>query len=142
MLLNNKQREDEMKQVKPAVGQVWRRVRTDTNVTSVIKGADVVIQSVVEDAIVFRRHSALPCRRFLEEFYFIPQNDLEWLAVNLDKWYCAADYLRNGSGTPFICNADHSDAIKREQWQNMRYQLGLDTKPHYKLNNGQWSETK
>lgn len=73
---------------------------------------------------------------------FIPNNDLEWLACNLDEWYCAASHLRNGSGAPFICEESHPDAINRDQWQNMRYYLYLDTKPHYEFFNGQWSETK
>ena len=131
-----------MNKIKPMVGQIWKRSRTNTNVSDVVKGECVTILGVYDDLVSYGEYTALPSYRFAEEFYFIPQNDLEWLAVNLDKWYCAADYLRNGSGAPFICDADHPDAISREQHRNERYRLGLDTKPHYKLINGQWSETK
>jgi hypothetical protein len=66
--------------------------------------------------------------KFLNEcFNFIPQNDLEFLAVNTRVW-------THG------CAEMHG--IKRQQWQNMRYYLGKDKKPHYEFINGQWSETK
>lgn len=112
-----------MKQPKPMVGQTWEHKDC---------GVEFILDETTIDNWVQIAYYSI----------FVPQNDLEWLAVNLDKWYCAADYLRNGSGAPFICNADHPDAISRDQHRNERYRLGLDTKPRYKLINGQWSETK
>ena len=82
-------------------------------------------------------HSVTP--GFLNAFFaFIPQGKVEWMAVNLDEWYCASDYLRNGSGSPFTCTEVHHDAVHINEWQNMRYYLGLDKKPHYKLIDGEW----
>ena len=79
------------------------------------------------------------------------KNDLEWLAVNLTVWKSIFDGMRvfkQGSEASFTSHDDGhrcmqgAEAYTRQQWQNMRYRLGLDTKPHYKLINGQWSGTK
>lgn len=60
-------------------------------------------------------------------FKFIPQNDLEWLAVNEDEWCETIRFNVPGDG-----------CCSRKQWQNMRYHLGLDKKPHYRLTGGDW----
>lgn len=83
----------------------------------------------------------------LDDYWkFIPQNDLEWLAVHVEKWNghqyegIVDDSLLSRVG---IDNWSFTDVgHTREQWQNMRYYLGLDKKPHYEFINGQWSETK
>jgi len=69
---------------------------------------------------------------------FIPQNDLEELAIKLDKWYCASRFLRIKQGVPFICDEHDEGAIHVFAWRNMRYYLGLDKKPHYRLIDGEW----
>ena len=123
-----------MKQPKLMVGQVWH---------CSLNEADVTAMRFIKNGIIEWSDGENNDLEWTNRFMaFVPQNDLEWLAVNVDKWYCAADYLRKGSGVPFICNADHPDAISREQHRNERYRLGLDTKPHYEFINGQWGETK
>lgn len=76
-----------------------------------------------------------------DDFTFVPQNDLEFAAINLDKWYFAADHIHIKNGALFICDESMDRAISRSEWQAMRYHLGLDTKPHYRFINGQWSKT-
>ena len=131
-----------MKQPKPMVRQIWKRSRTNTNVSDVVKGECVTILGVYDDLVSYGEYTALPSYRFAEEFYFVPQNDLEFAAVNLDKWYFAADHIHVNGGTLLVCHESVTGAISYEQWKSERYRLGLDTKPHYKLINGQWSETK
>ena len=78
---------------------------------------------------------------------FIPQNDLEWLAVKLDEWKSIFDGMRAFKKVDIVSYTSHDeghDCMKgstpytKQQWQNMRYHLGLDTKPHYKMINGEW----
>ena len=89
-------------------------------------------------------HCELKINRFTEEFKFIPQNDLEELAVKMDKWPVTANealnYLRNSE---FYWRGDFifkqgCKSIFKKQWQSMRYHLGKDKKPHYRLTGGEW----
>ena len=63
----------------------------------------------------------------MKNWHFVPQNDLEWLAVNEDEWCETIRFNAPGDG-----------CCSRKQWQNMRYHLGLDKKPHYRLTGGEW----
>lgn len=86
-------------------------------------------------------------KQWISQFYlnssfeFQPQNDLEWLALQLDKWYFAGNYIYKGNNMPMqssVIGKGFSNVYTREQWQNMRYHLGLDEKPHCKLIGGEW----
>jgi len=82
--------------------------------------------------------SPMPKWQFITSFKFIPQNDLEFAAVTLNEWYFPCDHLRVEDGVLFHASATDSGAIHRQQWQNMRYHLGQDTKPHCRLVKGEW----
>jgi len=132
-----------MNKVKVRAGQIWE---CNVGIGSYepvdrLRIGDKSVHFNVCYAINFDRgaNSIKASDKFLSEnFTFIPQNSIEWMAVNLDEWYCASDYLRNGSGSPFICTEVHHDAVHINEWQNMRYYLGLDKKPHCKLIDGEW----
>ena len=133
-----------MKQPKPMEGQIWKRRTLDGEKSFEITYADDNFVRVKNP----RRKRMIPIHRFLNFHAFIPQNDLEWLAVNVDEWPEVDDLLliKSGGGAIFIeaesvigVPAGHFEFY---QHRNERYRLGLDTKPHYKLINGQWSETK
>lgn len=78
---------------------------------------------------------------------FVPQNDLEWLAVNEREW---KTHPHNRDFFKFIRRCEihgvmyhnvSNDAFywwSRKEWQNMRYHLGLDKKPHCRLIKGEW----
>ena len=132
-----------MSQIKVRAGQVW-----ECNID--IGGYEPVDRLRVGDksgdfnicyAINFDRgaNRIKASDKFLREnFTFIPQCDVEILAVKLDNWYCASDWLCIHNGVPFICDDLDLGGIHRDQWQNMRYYLGLDKKPHYRLIDGEW----
>lgn len=120
-----------MNKVKPQVGQVWKFIATG-NARRVAK----VDRKMVE----FGNNERKSISSFLWDMEFAPQNDLEWLAVNVDKWvknnfvYRASGY---DCGYGFLDN-HASITYTRQQWQNMRYKLGLDVKP--RISAKQWAE--
>ena len=69
-------------------------------------------------------------------FKFVPQNDLQWLAVNVDTWVKWRDlpYItRTGDAWTYLSSdLHHPDSYTKEQWQRERYKSGLDDKPKYK----------
>jgi len=136
-----------MKQPKPMVGQTWHCSANEVDVIAMhfIKNGNME-WSDGENSDLEWTHKFMT---------FIPQNDLEWLAVNRSRYptstiYSGDIYVKvymstgNIQTTGFSPDSGLNDGydICREQWQSERYRLGLDTKPHYKLINGQWSETK
>jgi hypothetical protein len=73
----------------------------------------------------------------------IPQNDLEWLAVNEPEWCDRKqfNFIRKGELFGAVYHVDNNHQFRwysRNEWQNMRYYLGLDKKPHYRLVKGEW----
>jgi len=122
-----------MNNVKVKVGQVWKENQT---------GNDYVIDINPEGWISgqgktfgFGGYSEFA---ILQEFTFQPQNDLEWLAVNVDKWRCdSLKFISRDDGCACFyvddCNLQFLrkyNFYTRDQWQNMRYELGLDDKKH------------
>jgi len=105
-----------MKNVTPKAGQVW--VNNETEMKSTLR----------EDDLVFTQSS-----HFNKNYTFIPQNDLEWLAVNVDKWINVRgfDWISKAGGGYYFHHDNHSDRYTREQHQNMRYELGLDDRPKH-----------
>lgn len=128
-----------MKQPKPMVGQTWHCSANEV---------DVIAMHFIKNGNMEWSDGENSDLEWTHEFMtFVPQNDLEWLAVNVDKWDCDKPLIRtNGTLKGYNFQSINAcpgvNCYTRHQWQNMRYRLGLDTKPHYKLINGQWSETK
>jgi len=107
-----------MKQPKPKVGQIWGRRGVRKTVTSTGHGkADL-------DGDYLTRISDL-----LTTWKFIPQNDLEFAAVNLDEWIFGNGRMHVSKEMMITCH-NPSRGISERQWQSMRYELGLDDKPH------------
>lgn len=127
--------------VKVKVGQVWECVKDSLWVTNYGDKAKI---SKVGNNNVYYNDSLMSAKAFDRCFKFIPQNDLEWLAVKLDKW--------GGRNTQYAIRKDNDRVVYgigshqkpgehyMDEWQSMRYSLGLDTKPHYKLIGGQWTK--
>ena len=136
--------------IKVRAGQVWE---FESGASNYLKGDRLRVMNL-DRAGTF--HDAIPINierpysiysvssKFLNEcFVFIPQSDLEWLAVNVSKWnenHKAIHIVAHKS--VFGCPPHFRDAYTKQQWQSMRYYLGLDKKPHCEFINGQWSETK
>jgi hypothetical protein len=124
-----------MNNVKPKVGQVWDyRNNSDP----------AVIRSNVDGHVQYNRGICvytMPCSQFVERFEFIPQNDLEWLAVNEPEWfYGDCNWIRRDKtdNTMYTNEPGHELNKKytyyhRKQHQTMRNELGIDERPVIKL---------
>lgn len=98
-----------MKNVTPKEGQVWECNCCEEKI-KVTEGNISIISA--------------------RQYTLIPQNDLEWLAVNVDEWrYNDCPYVRKLSNTPFYNCDKRETSYTRQQWQNMRYELRLDERP-------------
>ena len=120
-----------MSKVKPQVGQVWE---CNEN------GEEVALLRPRENGVAY--FSAYggklltPLDVFLTDFEFVPQNDLEWLAVNVEVWeFDDCDFIAREESRELYIEDSESEYCSqfqyctRQQWQNMRYKLGLDEKP-------------
>lgn len=119
-----------MDNIKVMAGQRWRNN----------SGFECMVYNEVAGIVRFM-DSRRQCgsEHFRENFTFIPQTDLEWLAVNCDEWcdYDTVFICKKGGDYAFIpCFLGH--CYTRQQWQNKRYELGLDEKPHYTFEDGVW----
>ena len=129
--------------IKVRVGQVWKSdAGTEVEVESIIKSRGNIFYKHPKFDYVLAAHVG----NFRISYAFAPQNDLEWLAVNESEWDGNGAYplivTLGGTANYTDSNNKYGPSFTRQQWQNMRYYLGLDKKPHYKLINGQWSEMK
>lgn len=114
-----------MKNVKPMVGQVWEDCHG--RVTIELNGGHYVTYVRHGDNLLCSASDVV----FFASFKFIPQNDLEWLAVNVDVWVAGKDYdlIRRHKSDEPVWSKTHVDNYKyctRDQWQSMRYELGLN----------------
>ena len=108
-----------MKNVTPKAGQIW--VNNSTGFPYPIDEANIDYT----DPDNLHKH-----------FTFQPQSDLEWLAVNCDKWidergfdFIIRDKSQKSdywSGFRFTEKTGGNEYYTSQQWQNMRYELGLD----------------
>jgi hypothetical protein len=99
-----------------------------------------------------RVHYVKPCgtagwlnrSKFVEDYEFIPQNDLEWLAVNVNGIDVRAWYFRDSSSRDGyrVNNRSLNLNYSGKLVLNMHRYLSSGKKPHYEFFNGQWSETK
>jgi hypothetical protein len=123
-----------MKNVKPMRGQVWGRRISDTDMTA----NEIKISRLSQSRV----HAAgldgwINRNIFIEDWLFIPQNDLEWLAVNEPEWFHGdCNWVRRDENDrPMYTDRPNDILTKqytyctREQWQNMRFDLGLDERP-------------
>ncbi len=121
-----------MSNVKPQVGQVWLSAEYNEEMTI----------NAIESGFVWFDGMSQEEMSINEYFTFIPQNDLEWLTVNVDKWFhddCGFIRLSNDKVEFYTDDIDNEYCSQFQyytlrQWQNMRYKLGLDKKPHIKAN--------
>ncbi len=119
-----------MSNVKPMVGQAWDNSGVKMKLCE-IKNNIATFRSDFLEVIVEIDD------RLYRNFTFFPQNDLEWLAVNVDafpdyskyisKGLNVSRYLKSGLEHLVIDGIFEGDQhYTRQQWQNMRYELGLD----------------
>ena len=126
-----------MNKVKPQAGQVWKFIATG-NARRVAK--------VGSKLVTFSDNERRSISSFLLDMEFAPQNDLEWLAVNVDKWFhgdCDLIRLSNDNVELYTDDIDSEYCSQfqyytRQQWQSMRYKLGLDEKP--RISGKQWAQ--
>ena len=113
---------------KPKYGQFWASIKTSKKLS--------ILLITPDGCVHFSDDSVITMRVIHKEYKFIPQNDLEWLAVNVDSWYFSSKYIGKILDAPFMVTHPQDGAYTREQWQNARYELGLDDKPkqHIDLN--------
>ena len=113
-----------MNNVKPQVGQKWDIYTPDINL------GIVEIKSIDGDKAKLTNNMVVSVSGIRESCEFIPQNDLEWLAVNVDLWTWdrCGRLSRYLGGYAFSAVSDIKNSYTRRQWQNMRYYLGLDKK--------------
>jgi hypothetical protein len=116
-----------MKQPKPMAGQTWRGNRC-------VHNSEVIIDPSKDGLVHYGqgKHDATTVSHFTTMFTFVPKNDLEWLACNVDNWgseYPDYSFVSRYFGWSFHKQMA-TNRYTRKQWQNTRYKLGLDDKPH------------
>lgn len=140
-----------MKNVKPMAGQVWEcdDDKIEFNISigegGLISGLGPEVNGIASCGIHNFSESY-----FLKCFKFIPQNDLEWLAVNHSKWPMCS-YIPSSKNHRVTVSMKHGtvqthtfedgsekNLISESEWQNQRYEFGLDEKPHYTFEDGVW----
>lgn len=124
-----------MSKVKPQVGQVW-------NIGGHIDRDERSVIEIDSNDVWWSGSSYTPLADFFSEgFEFIPQNDLEWLAVNdviAPSWAKFAYYSNHIDRTPKFSEIKFKDGKAQCEIQNMRYKLGLDKKP--RISGKQWAQ--
>ena len=128
-----------MNKVKPQVGQVWKSA----------DGEEVGVLRLEKNGVAY--FSAYSGRLlttpgvFLSDFEFVPQNDLEWLAVNVEVWKghdspdgLIWDCVHKHSEFSYFYSLNLGHGHTHKRWQNMRYKLGLDEKP--RVSAEKWAE--
>jgi len=124
-----------MKNVTPKAGQVWESkvgiCFTPGKQYEIIRELNPD-EFLIEDDTGDRDHHASSAW-INNDFEFIPQNDLEWLAVNVDVWHSALynQIFKDVSSYTYCADSVFVtvDKYTRQQWQNTRYELGLDDRP-------------
>ena len=131
-------------QIKVRAGQVWIGNGSKPTITRFIKGEKIKVDRVDQLHIEYNLYFRLPTYIFYSIFDFSPQNDLEWLACDITKWmwpnHNSISRRFDGLCKCQLNKSESTGDYTRHQWQNMRYYLGLDEKPHCKLIDGEWVE--
>ena len=117
-----------MKNVTPKVGQVWANLPLKFKIRAI--SLPSILSTDGETTTVDGLHGG---------YKFVPQSDLERLAVNEPEWFHSdCNWVRrdNNGGAMYTDMPAHPSNIRhtyytRKQWQNMRYELGLDERPKH-----------
>ena len=124
-----------MSQVTPKVGQVWERLRYNACVSSLKVGSEIKVESIDNGKVWYLGTSSLTLARFQEEYRFVPQTDLEWLAVHVEDCpFNPAEKIARSYNLKGYCFVRARDAASfkntytRNQLLQCRIDLGLDTK--------------
>ena len=141
-----------MSKVKPQVGQIWKdpgREGDEWVVTEALSHEGVIVvecsHNKYSDIMPDGGTNAFLESDFVEFFEFIPQNDLEWLAVKAGAWeFDDCDFIAREESRELYIEDSESEYCSQfqyythQQWQNMRYKLGLDEKP--RVSAEKWAE--
>ena len=117
-----------MNKVKPQVGQKWQERNKFENRETV--------HHVDRFGCVYWNNSGddWSAKEQMINWKFVPQTDLEWLAVNVSKFLMSNNCLAVCKGAPsgvmYTIQPPSGRRFTRRQWQSMRYKLGLDKKPN------------
>lgn len=124
-----------MNKVKPQAGQVW-------NLGGHIDRDERAVIEISDGAVWWSGNSYTPMIDFYDEdFEFVPQNDLEWLAVNdviVPSWAKFAYYSNHIDREPKFSEVKFKDGKTQREIQNMRHKLGMDKKPW--VSGRQWAQ--
>lgn len=108
-----------MNKVKPKAGQIWESTTLSKHRIKLLKDSPILAG-------------------FHERYSFIPQTDLEWLAVKYDNWtthedltYIARGKVKDGdeaiyTSMPGVPGINTPLWYTKQQWQDMRHELVLD----------------
>jgi len=124
-----------MSNVKPKMGQVWENNGNEYTAKQALDGFVNMWAPQISAKLGIKIDDG-----FYSVFKFIPQNDLEWLAVNEPVW--KADHfvvIRKDSDWGTMYHRALNSSLEwyiRQQWQDKRYELGLDTEPKSKTYTG------
>ncbi len=111
--------------IKPASGQVWESESTTITLMnkSETKNWDFWNSRNENGGAIHPIHE-----KALHDYYkFVPQTDLEWLAVNLNKWgHDGFNCVELDNKQLCYVNKSKRETITKQQWQQKRIELGLD----------------
>lgn len=122
-----------MKNVKVKRGQKWSNENDKAREVTIADAIDGCVK-YIQYPMVFSMH----LNQFVEHFKFIPQNDLEWLAVNEPEWFHGdCNWIRRDKTNNTMYTDEPNNELNKQytyyhwsQLQNMRHELGLDDKPN------------
>ena len=110
--------------IKPAAGQKWKNADSTYTITLSAQTDEKGWWQTDECGKSNPIHVSV-----LRDCYeFVPQTDLEWLAVNVEKWYKGA-FLKKvtvPSGRYGWVLSNKPGTYTKKQWQQKRIELGLD----------------
>lgn len=119
--------------IKVRAGQVWTNGTGDNYIVKTThlgpcnKGVRIAHETTGKQTVV--------AGDFDHAYKFVPQNDLERMAIDTPEWHWGDHCFYRYGG--MVTKENHTKIFKSE-WQNMRYHLGQDKKPHYRLTGGEW----
>ena len=120
-----------MKDIKILVGQKWQH-KDYNNCYMIIVSVGISNIEVAQHHSRDRTNSVYSISHFRHLYKFVPQTDLEWLAVNVEKWN-EGTFLQKkaklAGGYGWFLN-NRFGAYTKKQWQQKRIKLGV-----YKDNN-------
>ncbi len=101
------------------VGQVW----------AVPSCSSVTLKSIEDGYVTVNGNCVITMMDLYKYYTFVPANDLEWLAVNVDEWFHSdCNIVRKNGATEIYSNSDPAVDDRYSyytctQWQNKRNEL-------------------